>query len=291
MTLKEAWDTIQTINQELRPFEQKSPVEQYRLAEVDPTLGARKLKADLMREAVFDILENRGVEGIPQARGEYAALAQMRNAFYRNIVRAEKSPPKLLRGGWRSSPLFWSLASSGAVSVAGLPPALTVPVGASVGIAAEISRFRGRPNRMVARGVKRLAKSELEPMRVQYPPFSSGGGGTPTLPPFFPQRPVGGNPISPPPFTQTPADATFTDIPPFGTPPRLLGSGQKLLPPSASTPRGSQGAEFLGYQKVRGGQPFPLFNINIPGHPLNGSTVSAQTLMRLGIPVPQAPPL
>lgn len=40
--------------------------------------------------------------------------------------------------------------------------------------------------------------------------------------------------------------------------------------------------QFVGYQAGLG-RPFPLFNINIKGHELNHSTVSIQTLRKLGL--------
>ncbi len=42
--------------------------------------------------------------------------------------------------------------------------------------------------------------------------------------------------------------------------------------------------QFIGYQEYPGGK-IALYNINKPGHPRNNSTVSAETLKELKIPV------
>jgi hypothetical protein len=47
--------------------------------------------------------------------------------------------------------------------------------------------------------------------------------------------------------------------------------------------------KFLGWQEHPKGA-FPLFNINLPGHPLNGSTVSLATLIANYLPIPEYPP-
>jgi hypothetical protein len=46
---------------------------------------------------------------------------------------------------------------------------------------------------------------------------------------------------------------------------------------------------FLGWQEHPKGA-FPLFNIDLPGHPLDRSTVSLATLIANDLPVPNYPP-
>ena len=49
-------------------------------------------------------------------------------------------------------------------------------------------------------------------------------------------------------------------------------------------------ATFLGWQKTRNGDPLALYNITVPGHPSDGSTVSAKSLARMNLEVPIASP-
>ena len=49
-------------------------------------------------------------------------------------------------------------------------------------------------------------------------------------------------------------------------------------------------AKFLGWQKTRAGEPIALFNITAPDHPSFGSTVTEQSLQKMNLQVPEAPP-
>jgi hypothetical protein len=46
---------------------------------------------------------------------------------------------------------------------------------------------------------------------------------------------------------------------------------------------------FLGWQKIPGKLSMPLFNVNLPGHPLDRSTVSLKTLLANDLPIPNYP--
>jgi hypothetical protein len=48
-------------------------------------------------------------------------------------------------------------------------------------------------------------------------------------------------------------------------------------------------AAFLGWQETLAGSHFALFNITAAGHPASGSTVSAETLRKYHLQVPQIP--
>jgi hypothetical protein len=45
---------------------------------------------------------------------------------------------------------------------------------------------------------------------------------------------------------------------------------------------------FLGWQETKWGH-IPLFNVNLPGHPLDKSTVSLRTLRANDLPIPEYP--
>lgn len=48
-------------------------------------------------------------------------------------------------------------------------------------------------------------------------------------------------------------------------------------------------AVFLGWQSVRSGEVYALYNITATGHPSRGSTVTGPTLRKLRLQVPDAP--
>jgi hypothetical protein len=51
----------------------------------------------------------------------------------------------------------------------------------------------------------------------------------------------------------------------------------------------SEDAVFKGWQEIRSGEVFALYNITSTGHPALGSTVSESTLHKLNLDVPCAP--
>ncbi|MBP1647608.1 MAG: hypothetical protein H6Q30_1053 [Bacteroidetes bacterium] len=66
-------------------------------------------------------------------------------------------------------------------------------------------------------------------------------------------------------------------------------------PSSESDERFSQNdqgehVKFLGWQKTRTGELYPLYNIMVKGHPNFGSTVSDKTLQKLNLAIPRTPP-
>jgi hypothetical protein len=68
-----------------------------------------------------------------------------------------------------------------------------------------------------------------------------------------------------------------------------VGAGPKVTvtqPAPAAAPK----ATYRGMQEAleEGGESFPLYNVDAPGHRLHGSTVGADTLRREGIAIPEA---
>ncbi len=53
----------------------------------------------------------------------------------------------------------------------------------------------------------------------------------------------------------------------------------------------TEAAVFIGWQKMRAGKVFPLYNITLVGHPCYGSTVTDKGLHKLHLGVPKTPPL
>jgi len=51
----------------------------------------------------------------------------------------------------------------------------------------------------------------------------------------------------------------------------------------------SADAVFMGWQKIKPGRVFALYNITAAGHPSLGSTVTGKTLHKLNLKVPGAP--
>ena len=50
-------------------------------------------------------------------------------------------------------------------------------------------------------------------------------------------------------------------------------------------------ADFIGWQEdFLGADHFPLFNVVWPSHPLDGSTVDANTILRIGLSIPSDMP-
>ena len=49
-------------------------------------------------------------------------------------------------------------------------------------------------------------------------------------------------------------------------------------------------ATFIGWQEDLDGYHFPLFNIQWEGNPSNGSTVDANTILRIGLKLPEVTP-
>jgi phage/plasmid-like protein (TIGR03299 family) len=58
------------------------------------------------------------------------------------------------------------------------------------------------------------------------------------------------------------------------------------MPEYTNLPGSVSDVNFLGWQKTLSGKYFPLFNINVTGHPYNQSTVGEATLRRLGLQAP-----
>lgn len=52
---------------------------------------------------------------------------------------------------------------------------------------------------------------------------------------------------------------------------------------------GRDQAVFLGWQRTRSGDLYPLYNVTAQGHPYFGSTVSEKTLRKLNLDVPMTP--
>ena len=48
-------------------------------------------------------------------------------------------------------------------------------------------------------------------------------------------------------------------------------------------------AVFIGWQKTKSGESFPLYNIIAAHHPSEGSTVTGKTLRRLRLHIPRTP--
>jgi hypothetical protein len=48
-------------------------------------------------------------------------------------------------------------------------------------------------------------------------------------------------------------------------------------------------AVFMGWQRMRSGEEFPLYNITAAGHPSFGSTVTDRGLRKLNLQVPWTP--
>ncbi len=51
----------------------------------------------------------------------------------------------------------------------------------------------------------------------------------------------------------------------------------------------SEAAVFIGWQKMRAGKIFPLYNITLVGHPAYGSTVTDKGLHKLHLEIPETP--
>jgi hypothetical protein len=49
-------------------------------------------------------------------------------------------------------------------------------------------------------------------------------------------------------------------------------------------------AVFIGWQPTRFGVVYALYNITAADHPLNGSTVTENCLLKLNLQIPQTPP-
>jgi len=48
-------------------------------------------------------------------------------------------------------------------------------------------------------------------------------------------------------------------------------------------------AIFIGWQKVRGAEPFALYNVTVRAHPSFGSTVTEEGLRKLNLRTPETP--
>ncbi len=116
-----------------------------------------------------------------------------------------------------------------------------------------------------------------------------------------PQKFLGGILDKYAPFTDTPATDNDSVRPDYNSPVDILAgaAGAKLggamardagsiLGNEAGAINPKPSAKFIGYQETGDGH-MPLFNIEGDGHPLNGSTVSSQTLAKQGIAEPAIP--
>jgi len=64
---------------------------------------------------------------------------------------------------------------------------------------------------------------------------------------------------------------------------------KKLIAHTVPQSPPNEDAKFLGWQKMRSGEVFALYNVIATGHPSFGSTVTDKGLLKLNLQVPDAP--
>lgn len=67
---------------------------------------------------------------------------------------------------------------------------------------------------------------------------------------------------------------------------------KKINPSAADLRQGAQteDAVFMGWQRMRSGEVFALYNVISVGHPSFGSTVTHNGLRKLNLKIPRTPP-
>lgn len=188
------------LNRDLDKFFNETGSRRDTLRATNPEFAAKEAAANALREMIYDQLERRGVPNIAKLRRDEGAIIQMRDAFERNIVAAEKASDKATSAVGQVGRLVSGLSPgvAGAVvgGVLGGPASALGATGVGIGLVRDLAKQRALPNRVVSRGFKRLAKHSPSPDYPTIPPPPTVRG---MLPPPRIMPPAPSPPPGPPP--------------------------------------------------------------------------------------------
>lgn len=243
----------------------------------NPKFAAKEAAAEALRDAIYDKLEDAGVPGVREIRGDEGAVMQMRDTFRKGINRAEKNnPPSAMRRLGVFGPVGLGFLGETIASHAGVPPGVSAAAGLGTAGLYEWMRSRMTPNALMERSMGRLGKSSLER--------------------HFPEMPIQGEAVQEPTAQGITRPAAAREVPPeYPALTEFAGREPSAPPPAHLTfettgsvtddtklgLRGTKGTR----QPVRGLLPAPLEEKATPTPPARGNGVNPQATQAGDIPL------
>lgn len=156
--IQQASDYVTTLNQAANKFYKASPEGQALMLSNDPLLEAKVRAAGELRNAIFDKGEQYGELGMQEARRDYGAVSQIKQAIERKIVPSERDP---ITSSFYTTP-FGAAVKTAAIAEGIVNAPKTAALSGAAALARKLGIDRNMPGPTLLRAFERLGKTSLK---------------------------------------------------------------------------------------------------------------------------------